>query len=1043
MKSVFKLLSITTTVILLSFPSFSDVDTTSSLRGTVNVSGATVEAEFTPTGLTKSTVAGSSGNFSLSFLPVGGPYTLKVSAAGYDSETISGIYLNLSEAGDVAVTLSTSGSVDEIVVTGQANSEAFRIGSGTLLTREDMDAIPTVNRSVADYAKLDPRVSINSASSRNTQISVMGANNRYNDFSIDGVSFNDPFGLNANGFGTMRNPISLDFVEQVSIDITPFDVARGNTTGGSIATVTKSGTNEFHGSLYFSQRDESNIGDDQSGVSYPTFEEETTSATFSGPIIKDRLFFFVGYEEFEKSLPVLYGTLDSNAQNKAEVVTQAIADQIKAIAKNTYGYDTGNINGVSFPETSEEYTIKLDAIINDSNRAVLNYSYNESVLPRKYNRGATVFSNNYYTKPPEIERFSMTLYSDLTDRLSSKLKFSSYEMSEDDASLGDPYFPEVNISVTDGAGGEDNVYLGGDRYRGANLINVDSDFLTLKFDYDADDHLYTMGMEKEESSVYNLFIARYNGEVQFDSIADFSTGNWSYLRFHTPLAGNDKVSTAAADFEVEKTTFYLQDKYYASDNLTVIFGMRYDKVMTPTEPTLNPNFLKRNGIGNNSAFDFDKIQPRFSFKYDATDLFGSNVVSAKVRGGRGLFLGRIPNVWYGNAYSRSGGKTDYNRFRSFSDTVGVMPASSVASPNFFWLGSTSSYQVRNAYFGDAQGTDPNFEAPSSWRSNIALDLTLDSGYDITVEYNRDVVDQGVFYQDLGLTKTGQMADGRGVYDGAGDFWMTNNDAGGAKAYTFTVGKTFGDVKLYAAYTNMEAMDVYPLTSTQAESSYGYTQRYDGENLEAARSSFMVEHKFLATLDYTAQLIGNNDTRFSLVFVRKSGEPYSVTYDESGYNAYNHGGGQFYADYSLVYVPTSASDPKVSFSSAAAAAAVMDHVNSTGLSEYKGGIAPRNAFTSPWYSRLDLRITQNFNVMDDHKVIVYFDILNLLNYIDDEKGIVKEYNYNTSRQILTSGVTSDASPKYIYTGVDADDSLYIQNGDGQSAWQMNLGFKYQF
>jgi hypothetical protein len=1043
MKSVFKLLSITTTVILLSFPSFSDVDTTSSLRGTVNVSGATVEAEFTPTGLTKSTVAGSSGNFSLSFLPVGGPYTLKVSAAGYDSETISGIYLNLSEAGDVAVTLSTSGSVDEIVVTGQANSEAFRIGSGTLLTREDMDAIPTVNRSVADYAKLDPRVSINSASSRNTQISVMGANNRYNDFSIDGVSFNDPFGLNANGFGTMRNPISLDFVEQVSIDITPFDVARGNTTGGSIATVTKSGTNEFHGSLYFSQRDESNIGDDQSGVSYPTFEEETTSATFSGPIIKDRLFFFVGYEEFEKSLPVLYGTLDSNAQNKAEVVTQAIADQIKAIAKNTYGYDTGNINGVSFPETSEEYTIKLDAIINDSNRAVLNYSYNESVLPRKYNRGATVFSNNYYTKPPEIERFSMTLYSDLTDRLSSKLKFSSYEMSEDDASLGDPYFPEVNISVTDGAGGEDNVYLGGDRYRGANLINVDSDFLTLKFDYDADDHLYTMGMEKEESSVYNLFIARYNGEVQFDSIADFSTGNWSYLRFHTPLAGNDKVSTAAADFEVEKTTFYLQDKYYASDNLTVIFGMRYDKVMTPTEPTLNPNFLKRNGIGNNSAFDFDKIQPRFSFKYDATDLFGSNVVSAKVRGGRGLFLGRIPNVWYGNAYSRSGGKTDYNRFRSFSDTVGVMPASSVASPNFFWLGSTSSYQVRNAYFGDAQGTDPNFEAPSSWRSNIALDLTLDSGYDITVEYNRDVVDQGVFYQDLGLTKTGQMADGRGVYDGAGDFWMTNNDAGGAKAYTFTVGKTFGDVKLYAAYTNMEAMDVYPLTSTQAESSYGYTQRYDGENLEAARSSFMVEHKFLATLDYTAQLIGNNDTRFSLVFVRKSGEPYSVTYDESGYNAYNHGGGQFYADYSLVYVPTSASDPKVSFSSAAAAAAVMDHVNSTGLSEYKGGIAPRNAFTSPWYSRLDLRITQNFNVMDDHKVIVYFDILNLLNYIDDEKGIVKEYNYNTSRQILTSGVTSDASPKYIYTGVDADDSLYIQNGDGQSDWQMNLGFKYQF
>tara|TARA_B110000495_G_scaffold113841_1_gene98591 strand:- start:365 stop:3499 length:3135 start_codon:yes stop_codon:yes gene_type:complete len=1044
MNTLFRYVSLVLSVTLISFITYSDVDTTSALRGSVNVSGATIEAEYTPTGLTKTTVSGSSGNYSLSFLPIGGPYRIKVTAPGYESESVSGVYLSLSDDANINVVLSRTGSVDEIVVTAQASEEAFRIGSGTLLTREEMNAVPTVNRSIADFAKLDPRVSINSASSRNTQISVMGANNRFNDFSIDGVSFNDPFGLNANGFGTMRNPISIDFIEQISIDITPFDVARGNTTGGSIAAVTKSGTNEFHGSVYFSQRDESNIGDDQDGIGYPTFEEETTSATFSGPLIKDRLFFFVGYEEFEKSLPVLYGTKDSTAQNKAEVVTSAIADQISAIAKNTYGYDTGNINNVSFPETSEEYTIKIDAIINDANRAVLNYSYNESVLPRKYNRGATVFSNNYYSKPPEIERLSLVLYSDLTDRLTSKLKFSSYEMNEDDASLGDPYFPEVNISVTDGAGGEDNVYLGGDRYRGANLISVDTDLVTFKLDYDADDHLYTMGVEREESSVYNLFIARYNGEIQFDSIADFQTGNWSYLRFHTPLAGNDRVETAAAAFDVEKDTFYIQDKYYASDDLTLIFGVRYDKVMTPTVPTLNPNFLKRNGVANNANFNYNKMQPRFSFKYDATDMFGSNVTSAKFRGGRGLFLGRIPNVWYGNAYSRSGGLTDYNRFRSFDSGIGVMPAASVATPNFFWLGATSDYEVRSAYFGDAQGTDPDFEAPSSWRSNLALDLVLDSGYDITIEYNRDSVDTGVFYRDLGLKQSGQMADGRGLYDGAGDFWLTNDDQGGATAYTFTVGKSFGDVKLYAAYTNMETTDVYPLTSTQAESSYGYTQRYDGENLDAARSSFMVEHKFLATLDYTTQLIGENDTRFSLVFVRKSGEPYSVTYDESGYDAYNHQGGQFYADYSLVYVPTGASDPKVSFKDAAAATAVMNHVNNTGLSQYKGGIAPRNAFTSPYYSRLDLRITQDFKVMDGHKVTVYLDMLNLLNYIDDKKGLVKEYSFNNSRQILTSGVTSDTDqPKYILTGVDADDSLFIQNGDGQSAWQMNLGFRYQF
>ena len=1017
-----------------SAPVLTDVDVTSSLRGNVNVSGATIVAKHTPTGISKVTTAGSSGNFTLSFLPVGGPYEITASAPGYSSERLEGVFLVLSETASISVTLARS-AAEELVVTAVAGTGIIKMGTGTLLNREEMDGVPTINRSVADFAKMDPRVSINSASSRYTEISVMGANNRFNDFSIDGVSFNDPFGLNANGFGTMRNPISLDFVDQISIDITPFDVARGNTTGGSIAVVTKSGSNEFHGSVYFSERDESNIGEDQAGEDYPKFTEETTTFTASGPIIKDRLFFFVGYEEFEKSNPALYGTIDSNAQNKAETVTSAMAEQIKSIAKNTYGYDAGVINGATFPETHEEYNVKLDAVINDTNRAILNYSKTESYYPRKYNGGATVFSNNYYAKPPTIERSSIELYSNVTDRLSTKLKFSRYEMDENDASIGDGLFPEVNISV-----GGDNVYLGGDRYRGANHIMVDEDFLIFKADYDNDETVLTFGIEKADTSVYNLFIARYNGEIQFDSIADFEAGMWSYLRFHTPIAGNDQVGTAAADFEVEKTTMYIQDKWYASDDLTLVFGFRYDKVLTPVEPHLNPKFLERNGIGNNAAFDFDLIQPRFSFNYDATSHFGDRVVEATVRGGKGLFMGRIPRVWYGNAYSRSGGKTDYNRFRSYTDYVGPMPAASVADPHFFWLGPTSNYQVRSAWYGDAQGTDPEFQAPSSWRSNVAIDILTAKGYDVTFEYNIDRVNEGVFYQDLGLTQTGTLADGRGTYTGAGDFWLSNSSQGESEAFTLMMNKTWGNLKFMTAYTNMDASDAYGLTSAQAESIYGYFNRWDGENVDSARTNFMVEHKFLASLDYTAQWIGNNDTRFSFVFVRKSGEPYSVSFDEPGYNSVT-GNSRFYADYALAYVPTGASDPNVSFTSSSVADAVMAHVNSTGLRGYKGTYAPRNAFNSPWYSRLDLRITQDINVFKDHKVIVYLDLLNLLNLIDDDKGIVKEYSYNNSRQIIVDGVTSDG--KFIIKGVDPDDNLWIQNRDGQSAWNINLGFKYQF
>ena len=1024
-------------ILLISVPAFAEVETTSSIRGTVNVAGATVEITNQSTGQTKSVTAGTTGNFSASFLKVGGPYSVSASAPGYARESVDGLFLVLNESTNISITLVSTADVEEVVTTA-SRAGSIKVGTGTLLDRTAMDGVPTINRSVADFAKLDPRVSINTGSSRNAEISVMGANNRYNDFSIDGVSFNDPFGLNANGFGSMRNPISLDFVDQISVDVTPFDVSRGNNTGGSIAVVTKSGTNEFKGTYYTTDRDESNIGD-YNGLDFATFSEEITSVTLSGPIIQDKLFFFVGYEELEASSPVLYGTKGSGAPNEAETVTAAIGQQIKDIAMNTYGYDPGALDNVSFPETHEEYTVKIDYYINDFHRAVLNVSHSEDYFPRKYNRGNTVFSNNYYAKPPEIDRQSITLFSDWSDRLRTKIKYTSYEMYEDDASIGDPFFPEARIRV-----GGDQVYLGGDRYRGANLINTTSDYFTFKLDYDLGDHIITAGVETEEADIYNLFIARYNGEIHFDSIDDFANGTWSYLRFHTPISGNANVSDAAAAFEVEKTTMYLQDKWYVNDDLTIIYGVRYDQRETPTEARLNPNFLARNGVPNNSKFDFDLVQPRFSFNMNVTDevsgMFDGMfdyVVDATLRGGHGLFMGRIPNVWYGNQYSRSGGATDYNRFRSFSDTIGTMPAAAVADPRFFWLGPTSNYQVRGAYFGDAQGTDPDFEAPSSWRSNLALDLVTANGYEITFEYNLDDVNEGVFYKDLGLERTGQLADGRGVYDTSGDYWLTNASGGGAEAFTWSVTKDFNGLKALLAYSTVDAEDIYPLTSTQAESSYGYTQRFDGENLSPRPSSFMIDEKWIFSLDYTAKLIGENDTRFSLVYISKSGENFSVTYD-SGRNSV---GGASYGGYDLAYIPTGAADPKVNFASAGVAASVMEHINNTGLRNYKGTYAPRNAFQGPDYRRVDLRITQDINVWNDHKLIVYLDVLNLLNLLDDDKGIVEEYSYNNSRQILVNGV--DAQGRVNITGVDPDDSLSVVNFNGQSVWQVNLGFKYSF
>ena len=574
MKPILKRILLFSSVFCLSLPIFSDVDTTSGMRGSVNVPGATVVAEHTPTGITKTTTTGSSGSFSLSFLPIGGPYTVKVSAPGYNSESIDGLYLSLGDPLSFGVTLTSSSAADEIVVTAKP-AEAFKMGTSTLLTRDQMDAVPTINRSVADFAKMDPRVTVNGGVGRDAEISVMGANTKFNDFTIDGVSFNDPFGLNDNGFGTMRNPVSMDFVDQISVDITPFDVSRGNTTGGSIAVVTKSGSNEFHGSAFYQNRDEGNVGD-YLGQDFPEFEDEVMAFTFSGPIMKDRLFFFVGYEENTKSLPGLYGTKDSGAQNPASVVTTALANEIRQFTIDNYGgYDPGYINLVTFDETHEEWTVKLDAVISDDHRATLNVSHSEDLTPQRYNNWSrTVFSNNWYYKPPEIDRASFTLYSDWSDRLSTKFKYTSYEMEEDDASYGDDFFPEMNITIRDSVTGDrDNVFLGGDRYRGANLINVESEFLTFKADYDNDDHLYTVGFERDDSDVVNLFIARYNGEVRFNSFEDYKNGVWSRLRIHEPYAGHNAVGTMAADFEVEKTSLYIQDKWFVNNDLTVMLSL--------------------------------------------------------------------------------------------------------------------------------------------------------------------------------------------------------------------------------------------------------------------------------------------------------------------------------------------------------------------------------------------------------------------------------------------------------------------------------------
>ena len=1045
-------------IVLLTTTLSANVDTTARIKGTVNVSGATVEAVHTPTNTTKSVVSSASGNFNINFLPIGGPYIIKISRAGYETQTINVENLTVANPIKLSVNL-ISDNIDEVQVIASKVSSS-KVNSGSVLSSERIAQIPTITRNIADYLKFDPRVSINGANARNSEISVLGKNSRLNDFTIDGVSFNDAFGLNDNGFATMKNPISIDFVDEITVDITPYDVSKGNATGGTITAVSKSGTNEFHGSVYTTSRDKGNVGDLPNGEEYSDFQEDALAITLSGPIIKDKLFFFLGYEESEDVRPSLWGTSDSNATNKWDT-SSATMDAIAKHMLDTYGYTAGSYNSITFPTTQEQLLVKLNGNINDDHRAELVYQVTEDSYYANYDSsGRPTFSNNYYEIPPETERVTVNIYSDWTDRFSTRIRFSD-RFFEQDANSGDGGYgglmPEFHIYE-----GGDIIYVGSDRYRGHNLIEVDQQLMSIKGNLDFDNHYITFGYETDSSSIYNSFINRYTGELNFSGLANFYAGNYNRVEtFAVSIdAGGpyslvrDDPALPAARFDIDETIMYLQDEWQVNDNLSVAFGVRHYDFDIPQQALLNTSYQSKFGFRNNATVSYKVTQPRFSFDMDVSDsMFGDSnkVVAASLTGGYGLFHGRLPKVFFSNGFGRSSVDSFYSRFgRGGPDSAcaGPIPnlnsaaVTGVTDPRFFWYrSSASTCALKGAssnWYGFTHGTDPNFEGPQTWRGNLKLDMLTASGYDISIEYNRDKVKKDVDFRDYSYEVESVLADGRPVTDSNENTYITNTSQGGGYSITTAVQKGFDNgLELYFGYTNMHQEDVAAMTSAQHSSSYGYQPRGYGEIVPAARSSFMNEHKFVLALSYTTQIIGDNDTTFSLLGIRKSGEPHSITFDGDSFNGRGRDG------YDLAYIPTGADDPNVVFSSGQVAQDVMNFVNSKGcISKYAGQIIPRNTCDNPWQGRIDLRITQEIALGDKgHKLVGYLDVQNLYNLLSNSHGWAQEVNYNVSRAIIVDG--ADDSGRYEISGVDTDDSYFFSTANGQSMWQINFGLAYRF
>ena len=488
-------------------------ETTSDLRVDVSdqsgnsVQGVSVRITHESTQRSQVITTNSGGYATARGLQVGGPYSVTTAdTAAFRTDGVSGIYLALGETEivDLAVAAVAGSTIEEVVVTSQMSNQELRFSAGADFQQDFIESIPSISRDFISTLATDPKILVDNSVARGPAVSIAGGNYRFNSVTIDGVAQNDNFGLSKNASATQRAPISIDAIEALNVNIAPFDVTYGNFVGGNINVVTKSGTNEFHGSVYAYQNDESWSGEDSKGrnLGITKFSEDVYGGTLGGPIIKDKLFFFAAFESFETDRP-------SNTQTIEDIsgVTQADVDRARAIFQSEYGFDPGGFAENDIDE-DEKILLKLDWYIDDDHRAVFNYqSADGDVIFDDFPELAILQSNRYNINET-LDAYSVHLFSNWNDRLTSEFKIGKKQVENRQISAGvGPSTPDFQIFTAGGG----TIGAGGDRFRHTNELDNETDLIKLKFDYELDQHTITAGWEREDHTVRNLFLPGSKG----------------------------------------------------------------------------------------------------------------------------------------------------------------------------------------------------------------------------------------------------------------------------------------------------------------------------------------------------------------------------------------------------------------------------------------------------------------------------------------------------------------------------------------------------
>ena len=1029
-------------------------ETSSAIRGTVAteageiVSGAVVTLIDTRTGSARQLETSANGSFTARGLRVGGPYTLIVEDA-QGSRTVNDVYINLGEAANLTISLVPASAVERIVVTGSASGMLTEtVGPSSNYGFDDLQSQPSVDRDIKDIIQNDPRITIDSTNSN--AIQCAGGNNRGNSITVDGVQQNDNFGLNGNGYPTERLPFPFDAIDQVDVQLAPYDVSYGGFTGCNINAVLRSGTNDIYGSVFMDYTNEDMQGDSIEGEEFdvPAFDEMRYGFTVGAPIIKDKLFIFAAFEKHEPTRLFDNGPEDGGFASPISGLTLANLEEVRQITRDVYGYEVGQVL-TSADEAEEKVLIKLDWEINDDHRAALTYQNTDgnSISSTGAGSSSYAFNDRYYERANELTTLVGSIYSFWSNDFTTEIRLAKSEVKNgqkpftSDASFGD-------VRIVDAFGGTD-IFLGADQFRQANILNYDTTNAKFAGTYVLDDHEITAGFEWQATEVFNLFVPGSQGVFEFDGLDNFRNQLAEEIEYKIPasLDPND----GAAAFTFKNQTLYIQDRYMMTDDLTVTFGLRWDTWTSGDTPVANPNFEERYGFTNAVAPDMDLLQPRLGFNYNLdSDTF--------IYGGAGLFAGGNPNVWLSNNYSNNGVSilaSSIERDGANAAELAALDGSNTA--NFLLEVPGLSVSSLSGGDGAVNALDKNFDVPSIWKYNLGTQHTLDNGVLLGLDIIYSKYKDSAKTIALNAVGAGTAPDGRPIYTdfdkldadcatggdisrcgrSTTDYFLTNGEENGDATVisTFATKRWDMGIKATVSYAFQNINDGSPMNSSTASSNYGNLSVVDLAEPGIATSNYETKHRFTLNLGYTTQIFDGLDTRFNIFAQRQKGRAYSYTFDgDPGF-----GDERSFEDRNLLYIPLE-NDPIVNYSSPEVQAEINNFIEEAGLEGSRGTILDRNSENSDWWSRVDLRVSQELpGFMDGHRGEVYFAIRNLGNLLNDDWGVLRQVAFEYNQPVIDAKINDDGT--YTYTNFDGvrDQSVF----SGSSAWSMRVGFKYKF